>query len=354
MGYSRDRAFYGAVTSARLGVFPTSQETGMPRHSLTAFPLTFTQTLRASIFLPLHEKQLILGPLLRLVVSLHLSIFFPEVPTIRPAGTYSIMEKLQELSRQVRATLRSLDRQSREEHRESILKALRELDRETNIMKKKIAADKKLETPSLKGPEAVVKRLEMVINEKVPVLVDLPEAEKADAGTSIVIRDIQDRHRSMEALIRKGLALRSIALLQDRWEQDCGVKLPGEVRPTRLKTLLHPNTNQTGTTTQFLKFHGLHEVKELPEALRRAFKVLWLELIGGLNKDLCGLLFLCPNAMHHTNHEDLPELKKRLENHTTFKQFISKHNGWYESFVEDYQSIATQLHSQFPGPSLMT
>jgi hypothetical protein len=280
---------------------------------------------------------------------LHFFIFSPEVPTIQPARIYSVMEKLQELSRQVKAELRSLSQQSRQEHRETILEALLELDRETNLMKKKIAADKKSETPSLKGPEAVVKHLETVINEKVPVLADLPKGEKADAGTSIVIRDVQDKHRSTGALIRKGLALRLIAVLQDRWEQNERVTLPGEVRPTRLETLLNPNTNQTGTTTQFLKLHGLHEVKELPEALRRAFKVLWLELIEGLNKDLCGLLFLCPNAMHHTKHEDLRDLKERLENHTDFKEFISTHSGWYESFVEKYQSISNQLHSQFSG-----
>jgi len=258
------------------------------------------------------------------------------------------MEKLSELLRQVKAELKGMSQQSRQEYRGPILEALREFDRETSLMKKRIAADKKLETPSLKGPEAVINHLEMVINEKMLVLVDLPEAERADTGTPTMIRDVQDRRRSSDALIRKGFALRWIALAQDRWEQDRGVKLPGEVGPTRLKTLLHPNTNQTGTTTQFLKLHGLHEVKELPELLRRAFKVLWLEL-EGLNEDLCGLLFLCPNAMHHTKNEDLRDLKMRLENHTGFERFISKHNGWYEIFVEKYQSISNQLHSQLFG-----
>lgn len=288
-------------------------------------------------------------PCTRLVAPLHFFIVPPRVPTIQPARFYSVMEKLSELLRQVKAELKGLSQQFRQEYRGPILEALRELDRETSLMKKRIAADKKLETPSLKGPEAVINHLEMVINEKMLVLVDLPEAERANTGTPIMIRDVQDRRRSSDALIRKGFALRWIALAQDRWEQYCEVKLPGEVRPTRLETLLHPNTNQTGTTTQFLKLHGLHEVKELPEALRRAFKVLWLELIEGLNKDLCGLLFLCPNAMHHTKNEDLRDLKKRLENHEGFKQFISKHNGWYGSFAEKYQSISNQLHSQFYG-----
>jgi len=259
------------------------------------------------------------------------------------------MEKLQELLRQVMAELKGLSEQYRQEYRGPILEALRDLDRETSLMRKKIAADKKLETPSPKGPGAVINHLEMVINEKMLVLVDLPEAERVDTSTPVMIRDVQDRRRSSDALIRKGFALRWVALAQNRWETSHIKTLPGEVKRTRLETLLHQNTNQSGTTTRFLKLHGLREVKELPEALRRAFKVLWLERIAGLDKDLCGLLFLCPNAMHHIKHEDLQELKERLENHKGFGEFVSTRNGWYENFVEKYQSISNQLHLQFFG-----
>jgi hypothetical protein len=200
-------------------------------------------------------------------------------------------------------------------------------------MRKKITSGTHLRAASAEGPDAVVQRLERLLETEMPSqLQDLPKGGN-DLELDVRIEDLSDLKRSL--VIRRALAGRSYAKERDRWEQV--QKQSGTMECTTLESLLDLKDNSAGTIQKYLEAHGLAKVSRLTYALRLASKHLWLEGCKDLDEDVYGLVLLCPGPVYHMELGHLPTLRERLKNHAVFQQFAQKNKGWFNRFVKQYE-----------------
>lgn len=208
-----------------------------------------------------------------------------------------------------------------------------------HVRRQKQQINKKLKTPSLSGPAAVIQQLDnsfQTIEDHIGK--GFPEGVSV---TDVLAHDVADAHRTPMKQARGALANLYLASAHDM----CDVfrKDGKKIRKTRLETLFASRPGDTsfaGTVKYFIDVNRLDHIPHIEHGLSKVgYRLLYLLRSHELDWDFLGLLLFCIGPLSRVKLEQLGELHKLLEK---YRGFATKNRGWFRKWLASYEGIVPE------------